>query len=42
MMLPGLMELPLIFIGKPRWGVGKIGAEASKVPGQSKPARSNR
>jgi hypothetical protein len=31
----------LIFMGKPRWGVGKIGAEASKVPGRSKPAPSN-
>src|SRR5688572_20506222 len=40
MMLPGLMELPLIFMGKPGWSVGKIGAEASKVPGRSKPAPS--
>jgi len=40
-MLPGRMALPLIFMGSTRRNldrVGKIGAEASKVAGQSKPA----
>jgi hypothetical protein len=37
MMLPGLMELPLIFMGKPGWSVGKSARKLAKCPGRVNP-----